>query len=116
MIDAEEEKSSNPKIKEYQDAIRDLEAKDKMTKKDKDQVEMLKVVLKKEKENAGESDKLKKLKKLKDEILAKESWQLEGTELGRLLEMEITKLENEMILNESRYHNTSIKDAFSRLI
>ena len=64
----------------------------------------------------GDEEKIKKVQDLIDKISAKESWQIENTELGRLLEAEITKLEASFILNESRYFNNSIKDAFSKLI
>ena len=60
------------------------------------------------------SEKLDKLKKLKDEIAAKENWQLEGTELGRLYEMEISRLEAEYAINEST--NMSIADKFRMLL
>ena len=63
-------------------------------------------------EDAGDEAKIQKIKDLKDKIAAKESWQLEGTELSRLFEMEIKKLELSFMLNESM----SVKDAFSRLI
>ena len=65
---------------------------------------------------SGNQDKIDKVQALIDKVSAKESWQLEGTELGRLLEMEITKIESEYILNESRYFDNSIKDAFRRLL
>tara|TARA_R110000803_G_scaffold8697_3_gene27983 strand:+ start:25921 stop:27378 length:1458 start_codon:yes stop_codon:yes gene_type:complete len=65
---------------------------------------------------AGETEKIAKIQNLIDRISAKESWQMNGTELGRLLEMEITKIESEYILNESKYAINSIKDAFAKLI
>lgn len=123
MIDAEEEKLVDPKdkakIKEYEDGIKQLEDKEKKSKQDQNNLDMLKVALKNLQDKvakSGSSPKLDKLKKLKADIMAKESWQLDGTELGRIFEMEITKLEAEYTLNESRYYNNSIKDAFSRLI
>jgi hypothetical protein len=51
-----------------------------------------------------------------DRVSAKESWQLDGTTLGMMLESEILKLEMSFTLNESRYQNLSIKDRFSRLL
>jgi DNA-binding protein Fis len=63
-------------------------------------------------EESGDEAKIQKIKDLKDKIAAKESWQLEGTELSRLFEMEIKKLEMSFLLNES----LSVKDSFSRLI
>ena len=67
-------------------------------------------------EEAGDTEKEAKIQNLIDRISAKESWQMNGTELGRLLEMEITKIESEYILNESKYAINSIKDAFAKLI
>jgi hypothetical protein len=64
----------------------------------------------------GDQGKIAKIQSLIDRISAKESWQINGTELGRLLEMEITKIESEYILNESKYAINSIKEAFARLI
>lgn len=130
MIKDEQEKltNANPESKKIQDEIERLEGElakanpNPKDKKAKDGLEILKQTIEDRKEklalarSKNSSPRLDKLKKLKKDILTKESWQLEGTELGRLLEMEISKLENEMILNESRYYNSSIKDAFSRLI
>tara|TARA_R110000796_G_scaffold138577_9_gene254679 strand:- start:4064 stop:5530 length:1467 start_codon:yes stop_codon:yes gene_type:complete len=67
-------------------------------------------------EEAGDTEKIAKIQNLIDRISAKESWQMNGTEFGRLLEMEITKIESEYILNESKYAINSIKDAFAKLI
>jgi hypothetical protein len=121
MIDAEEEKLVDPKdkakIKEYEDGIKQLEDKEKKSKQDQNNLDMLKVALKNLQDKvakSGSSPKLDKLKKLKADIMAKENWQLEGTELGRIFEMEISKLEMEYLLNESLTLN--IKDRFSRLI
>ena len=58
--------------------------------------------------------KIKKAKELKAKILAKESWQLENTVLGKLFEAEIKKIELEDSLNENI--NLSVKDRFSKLI
>ena len=71
---------------------------------------------KKKAQEAGDTEKEAKIQNLIDRISAKESWQMNGTELGRLLEMEITKIESEYILNESKYAINSIKDAFAKLI
>jgi len=123
LIKKEEEKvSKNPeaekiksKISELETAIDDLKNKEKKDKKDQDKIDVMIAALnskKKELDKATGSEKLNKLKDLKDKIAAKESWQLEGTELGRIFEMEIKKLESMITLNES----LSVKDAFSRLI
>jgi hypothetical protein len=65
-------------------------------------------------EDSGDDNKIKKAKELKAKILAKESWQLENTVLGKLFEAEIKKIELEDSLNENI--NLSIKDRFSKLI
>ncbi len=63
-------------------------------------------------EESGDKEKIKKAKALKDKILAKESWQIEGTKLGLMLEAELKKLEMSELIKES----SSIKDRFSKLI
>lgn len=124
LIKKEEEKiAKNPKvdqakakIKEYEDAIDELTKKEKKDKGDQDKIDMLKKAAEAEKkkmEKDASSDNLKKLKDLKDKISAKESWQLEGTELGRIFEMEIKKFEAMYMLNEGF---SSIKDKFSQLL
>lgn len=57
-----------------------------------------------------------KAEALKARIESKENWQIDGTVLGGLLESEITAIESELILNESKYHNLSIKDRLNKLI
>jgi hypothetical protein len=76
-----------------------------------DKLSRVEALLKKA-EESGDEAKIKKIKDLKDKISAKESWQLEGTELSRLFEMEIKKFEMSFLVNES----LSVKDAFSKLI
>lgn len=63
-------------------------------------------------EESGDEEKLQKAKELKDKILAKESWQIENTKLGVLLEAEIKKIEFSEMIKES----ISVKDRFSKLI
>ena len=65
---------------------------------------------------SGDEEKIKKVQDLIDRVSAKESWQLDGTTLGMMLEYEILKLEMSFKLNESRYQNLSVKDRFSRLL
>jgi hypothetical protein len=123
LIKKEEEKiAKNPeaekiksKISEFEQAIEDLKNKEKKEKADQDKINVINAALSSEKkklDKATGSEKLNKLKDLKDKISAKESWQLEGTELGRIFEMEIKRFESMFSLNES----LSVKDAFSRLI
>jgi len=65
---------------------------------------------------SGDEEKIKKVQDLIDKVSAKESWQLDGTTLGMMLESEILKLEMSFTLNESRYQNLNVKDRFSRLL
>ncbi len=65
---------------------------------------------------SGNEKKVKEVQALIDKVVAKESWQLEGTTLGMMLESEITKLEMSFILNEAKYENLSVKERFSRLM
>ena len=62
-------------------------------------------------EESGNDALLQKAKELKDRISAKESWQVAHTELGRLLEMEISTLEASLIIE-----GLTIKDRFSKLL
>lgn len=63
-------------------------------------------------EESGDEEKIKKAKELKDKILAKESWQIEDTRLGSILESELRKMEMTSLIKES----ISLKDRFSKLI
>lgn len=125
LIKKEEDKvSKNPeaekiksKIADYEKAIEDLKNKENKEKGDQDKIDMISKAIDSEKNRLSKvsgSEKLDKLKKLKDEIAAKENWQLENTELGRLYEMEISKLEAEYAINEST--NMSIADKFRMLL
>ena len=80
-----------------------------------DKLSRLDALMAKAKES-GDEAKIKKVQDLIDKVSAKESWQLEGTYLGQLLESEIKKLETEEILFESKNTSISIKDKLSRLI
>ncbi len=107
------------KVGQFQQALKDIqnekpaESPEKNSKEDK---------LKRAKEKleaakkAGDEEKIKIAQDLVNRIEAKESWQLEGTELGRIIEMELAKLENMFKLNESRYTNISIADKFRKLL
>lgn len=125
MIKKETEKiQNNPEAKKIKDKITELEGaieeiknKEKKSKNDEDTLKSLQSGLDLENrklDKISSSDKLDKLKGLKDQIAAKENWQLEGTELGRLFEMEISKLEKEYMINESS--SLSISDKFKLLM
>ena len=60
--------------------------------------------------------KVKKIEDMIGKLAQKESWQIDGTQLGSLYEREIKALENMDSLNESRYQNLSIKEKFSKLL
>jgi len=126
MIKREEEASKdNPEVKKLQTEIdnleKNLEDLKKDPKKNADSIDILSKSIPNKKNQlqklkASGNPKLQKLKDLKDKISAKESWQLEGTELGRLFEMEISKLEMEYAINESKYSNISILDKLKMLL
>lgn len=105
----EEPKAEEPAAEEP--AKEEPKAEEPVKNSKEDKLSRVEALLKKA-EESGDQEKIKKIKDLKDKIAAKESWQLEGTELGRIFEMEIKKLESMITLNES----LSVKDAFSRLI
>jgi hypothetical protein len=105
----EEPKAEEPKAEEPKAEEPKAEEPAKNSKEDK--LSRIETLLKKA-EESGDEAKIQKIKDLKDKIAAKESWQLEGTELGRIFEMEIKRFESMFSLNES----LSVKDAFSRLI
>jgi hypothetical protein len=112
-----EAKKIKDKIAELEGAIEELKNKEKKSKEDDDKIAMIQKGVeaqKKQLDKVSSSDKLEKLKDLKDQIAAKENWQLEGTELGRLFEMEISKLEKEYMINESS--SLSISDKFKLLM
>ena len=112
-----EAKKIKDKIAELEGAIEELKNKEKKSKEDDDKIAMIQKGVeaqKKQLDKVSSSDKLQKLKDLKDQIAAKENWQLEGTELGRLFEMEISKLEKEYMINESS--SLSISDKFKLLM
>lgn len=67
-------------------------------------------------QDAGDDAKVADIQSKIDKISQRESWQIEGTELGRMFEMELVKYENSFILNESKYLNLSVKERFSRLL
>lgn len=67
-------------------------------------------------EEEGDEEKIEAIKAKIEQIEAKESWQLDGTHLGKMYEMEINKIKYDRILNESKYENLSVKERFSRLM
>ncbi len=130
--DAEDAKAAQD-AKDAEDAKAAQDAKDAEAKKDADgaddatkadrekknskegMLDRYKELLKKAEESGDEA----KIKTIKDKIAAvsaKESWQLEGTELGRIFEAELKLLESQYKLNESRYTNTSVADKFRQLL
>jgi len=110
--DEEPEKPETTEEPAKEEPTKEEPAKEEPAKNSKeDKLSRIENLLKKA-EESGDEAKIQKIKDLKDKIAAKESWQLEGTELSRLFEMEIKKLEMSFLLNES----LSVKDSFSRLI
>lgn len=108
---AEADKKKKDKEKEAQDSA------DKDSKKNtKDGMIDRYMKLLKKADEAGDE---KKYREIKDKIAAlqkAESWQLEGTELGRLFEMELLKMEAEFKLFESKNTAISVADKFRMLL
>lgn len=108
---AEADKKKKDKEKEAQDSA------DKDSKKNtKDGMIDRYMKLLKKADEAGDE---KKYREIKDKIVAlqkAESWQLEGTELGRLFEMELLKMEAEFKLFESKNTAISVADKFRMLL
>jgi uncharacterized membrane protein (DUF106 family) len=107
------------RVGEFQQALKDAQASKGEGEPEKNTKEDLLKRYKKQLDSAkeaGDEEKIKKIQAAIDKISAKESWQLEGTELGRIYEMELRKLENQLKLNESRYTGNSIADNFRKLL
>jgi myosin heavy subunit len=114
------------KIKEYQEGIDALNAKDKKTKDDEDKISMLKAGIASEQKKIDKAQQQESLvtrantaglNELATEIASKQDWQLdEGTVLYQKYDAIIKKAEYSNSLNESRYQNLSVKDRFSRLL
>jgi len=109
----------NNKYAEEQQAIKDLEDKNK------EAIDAERKRLQKDQESsqAEVSDSLViranalGLNELASEIESKLDWQIiEGTVLRAKYEKVIAKAEADMVLNESRYQINSVKDAFTRLM
>jgi hypothetical protein len=91
-------------------------AEKEATKNTKDgMLDRLDNLMKKAKES-GDEEKIKKIQNQIDKISAKENWQLDNTELGRLFEMEISKIESEFKLFESKNQIFSIANKFKLLM
>lgn len=127
------EPATNPKvekakeeIKKYQDAVNDLNAKDKKTKDDENKISMLKQAIAAQQkiiDNSQQQESLVNradavgLNELAVEIASKLEWQVsEGTVLHSKYNETIKRAEYTNTLNESKYHNLSVKERFSKLI
>jgi hypothetical protein len=118
---AEADKAEADKAEADKAAKKDADGADDATKADREKknskdgkLERLKDMLAKAKES-GDEEKVKKVQDLIDKVSAKESWQLEGTELGRLIEAEINLLDNQIKLNESKF-SMSVADRMRVLL
>ena len=109
----------NDDIKKLQGDIDTTSDEQKPVKNSKeDMLKRLETLLDKEQAKGDDANdaKVKKIQDMISKVGAKESWQIDGTQLGSLLEREIKALENMDSLNESKYQNLSIKDRFSKLL
>jgi hypothetical protein len=118
---AADDKAAADKAEADKAAKKDADGADDATKADREKknskegkLERLKDMLAKAKES-GDEEKVKKVQDLIDKVSAKESWQLEGTELGRLIEAEINLLDNQIKLNESKF-SMSVADRMRVLL
>ena len=112
----EEPKKEEPAKEKPTDGADDATKADREKKNSKEgMLDRYKELLKKA-EESGDEEKIKSIKDKIAAVSAKESWQLEGTELGRIFEAELKLLESQYKLNESRYNNLSVADKFRQLL
>ena len=116
------------KIKEYQDGIDTLKAKDKKTKEDQDKIDMLTSAINSEKQKLEKAQEKPQeslvhaalelgLNEMAAEIKGKLDWQFENNSaLYRKYKMEIDRVKAVKTLNESRYTGNSIADNFRKLL
>jgi len=117
-----EAETEKPEAETEKPEKKDADGADDATKADREKknskegmIDRYKELLKKAQDD-GDEEKTKTIQSKIDAISAKESWQIDGTELGRMFEMELVKYENSSILNESKYLNLTVKERFSRLL
>jgi len=108
------------KVGEFQQALNDVKSEkpaETGDNKENKKAELLKGFKKQleDAKNAGDEEKVKNIQAKIDKISKNESWQLEGTELGRIYEMELKKLQNESKLNESKF-SMSVADRMRVLL
>ena len=116
QADAAKEEETRKATLKNADGADDATKADREKKNSKDGLmDRYKVLLKKAQDNDDET-KAKDIQSKIDAISKRESWQLDGTELGRIFEMELIRYENSFALNESRHNVDSIKDKFNTLL
>ena len=116
QADAAKEEETRKATLKNADGADDATKADREKKNSKDGLmDRYKVLLKKAQDN-GDETKAKDIQSKIDAISQRESWQLDGTELGRIFEMELIRYENSFALNESRHNVDSIKDKFNTLL
>ena len=116
QADAAKEEETRKATLKNADGADDATKADREKKNSKDGLmDRYKVLLKKAQDD-GDETKAKDIQSKIDAISKRESWQLDGTELGRIFEMELIRYENSFALNESRHNVDSIKDKFNTLL
>ena len=116
QADAAKEEETRKATLKNADGADDATKADREKKNSKDGLmDRYKVLLKKAQDD-GDETKAKDIQSKIDAISQRESWQLDGTELGRIFEMELIRYENSFALNESRHNVDSIKDKFNTLL
>jgi hypothetical protein len=114
--EAADKAAADAEAKKNADGADDATKADREKKNSKEgMLDRYKELLKKA-EESGDEEKIKSIKDKIAAVSAKESWQLEGTELGRIFEAELKLLESQYKLNESRYNNLSVADKFRQLL
>ena len=104
-----DKKAADDKAAADKAAKKDADGADDATKADREKKNSKEGMLDRYRELLKKADQAgdeKKYREIKDKIAAisaKESWQLEGTELGRILEAELKLLENQFKLNENKF-------------
>ena len=107
------------RVGEFKQALTDVKSEEPAETKKESTKDKLIAAATKTLDNAkksGNEEDIKKAEKNLKAVSDKLDWQLQGTELGRMLEAEINLLNNQIKLNESRYTNISVADKFRHLL
>ena len=107
------------RVGEFKQALTDVKSEEPTETKTDSTKDKLIAAATKTLDNAKKSGDEEAIKKAENNLKAvsdKLDWQLQGTELGRILEAEIKLLDNQIKLKESRYTSISVADKFRQLL